>query len=432
VRLRLVDTFGQVVDLLGSSAERPADATAALTSRLVTAPGVPGLVALTPRYAAPSRVLLRFVDAPGGPQPPPDLAETDESVRPVCGYLLPDHLDGALEVFDAAGAALGTMRPAPDGTGRAVWERPPGQSTSAGELPSATIADPTLAGLADGLVRWGEHDAVPNAGEGALAALLRLIDSTLWSTDPFGHAGVDHMSLLVGHPIVVLRAMLRLDVNDPLGPQDILSTPVPVRLGALAQWQDGLLGFYVGDDLTQVHPTGTGAAALARPVGPGQGYLGPAGQLAAFHQSFAADLQPGQNPATPVTHPYVAADATIGIWPGQAVPLTLLVVPHAVVHATSGLLPRKEIGVRRQWVADALARIAPSFRFGPVLVDPRAIRMPVPTDLAGTWSWSHRADVASWTDQPVVNAAGSALLSTDVVEAEEGWLILHPKPEASS
>jgi hypothetical protein len=350
----------------------------------------------------------------------------------VCGYLLPDHLDGALEVFDAAGAALGTMRPAPDGTGRAVWERPPGQSTSAGELPSATIADPTLAGLADGLVRWGEHDAVPNAGEGALAALLRLIDSTLWSTDPFGHAGDEHMSLLVGHPIVVLRAMLRLDVNDPLGPQDILSTPVPVRLGALAQWQDGLLGFYVGDDLTQVHPTGTGAAALARPVGPGQGYLGPAGQLAAFHQSFAADLQPGQNPATPVTHPYVAADATIGIWPGQAVPLTLLVVPHAVVHATSGLLPRKEIGVRRQWVADALARIAPSFRFGPVLVDPRAIRMPVPTDLAGTWSWSHRADVASWTDQPVVNAAGSALLSTDVVEAEEGWLILHPKPEASS
>lgn len=432
VRLRLVDTFGQVVDLLGSSAARPADATAALTSRLVTAPGVPGLVALTPRYAAPARVLLRFVDATPGPQPPPDLAQIDESARPVCGYLLPDHLDGALEVFDAAGAALGTLLPAPDGTGRAVWERPPGQSTGAGELPSATIADPALAAIADGLVRWGGHDAVPNAGEGALAALLRLIDSAMWSTDPFGHVGDEHMSLLAGHPIVVLRAMLRLDVNDPLGPQDIVSTPVPVRLGALAQWQDGLLGFYVGDDLTQVHPSGIGAAALARPIGPGQGYLGPAAGLAAYHQSFAADLQPGQTPATPVTHPYVAADATIGVWPGQAVPLTLLVVPHAVVHATSGLLPRKEIGVRRQWVADALARIAPSFRFGPVLVDPRVIRMPVATELAGSWSWNHRVDVSSWADQPVVNAAGSALLSTDVTEAEEGWLILHPNPETSS
>ncbi len=181
-----------------------------------------------------------------------------------------------------------------------------------------------------------------------------------------------------------------------------------------------------------MHPSGTGAAALARPVGPGQGYLGAAGQLAAYHQSFAADLQPGRRPATPVTHPYVAADATIGVWPGQAVPLTLLVVPHAVVHATSGLVPRKEIGVRRQWVADGLARIAPSFRFGPVLLDPRSIRMPVATELGGAWSWNHRADVSSWADQPVVNAAGSALLSTDVVEAEGGWLTLHPNPETSS
>jgi hypothetical protein len=350
----------------------------------------------------------------------------------VCGYLLPDHLDGALEVFDATGAALGQLLPAPDGTGRAVWERAPGQATGAGELPSATIADPALAAIADGLVSWGGHDAGPAAGEGALAALLRLIDSTLWSSDPFGHIGDEHMSLLAGHPIVVLRAMLRLDVNDPLGPRDILSTPVPVRLGALAQWQDGLLGFFVGDDLAQIHPSGIGAAALARPVGPGQGYLGPAAQLATYHQSFAADLRPGRVPATPITHPYVAADATVQVWPGQAVPLTLLVVPHAVVHATSGLVPRKDLGVRRQWVADGLARIAPSFRFGPVLVDPHAIRMPVSTELAGTWSWNHRAGFSQWADQPVVNATGSALLSTNVAEAEEGWLILHPKSETST
>jgi hypothetical protein len=435
VRMRLVDTFGQVVDLLGSSTANPADATAALSSRLVTT-GVPGLVGLAPRYAAQGRVLLRFVDAitqpsPAGSPPPPDLAQIDETARPVCGYLLPDHLDGALEVFDATGAALGQLLPAPDDTGRAVWERAPGQATGAGEPPSAVITDPTLAAIADGLVNWGQHDT-QNTGEGALAALLRLIDSTLWSTDPFGHAGDEHVSLLTGHPIVVLRAMLRLDVNDPLGPRDIVTTPVPVRLGALAQWQDGLLGFYVGDDLAQVHPSGTGAAALARPVGPGQGYLSSAAQLAAYHQSFAADLQPGQDPATPVTHPYVATDATVQLWPGQAVPVTLLVVPHAVVHATSGLLPRKELGVRRQWVADALAQIAPNFRFGPVLVDPRTIRMPISTELAGTWSWSHRTDVSQWADQPVVNAASTALITADPVEAEEGWLILHPKPETSS
>ena len=427
-RLRLVDTFGQVVDLLGSGPDRPADP--ALTSRPVAVPDRPGLMALPPRFAAPARLLLRFVDAHPGAHPPP-LEETDESARPVCGYLLPDHLDGALELFDADGAALGQLLPALDGSGRAVWEQAPGLPTAAGDLPSATITDPSLGAIADGLVRWGDHDADPAVTEGALAGLLRLVDSTLWSTDPFGHAGDEHTALLVGHPIVVLRATLRLDVDDPLDPDDVVTTPVPVRLGALAQWQDGLLAFYAGDDATRVHPAGPGAAALARPVGPGQGYLGPATQVGAFHQAFAADLQPGGTPASPVTHPYVADDATILVWPGQEVALTVLVVPHAVVHATSGLLPRKELGVRRQWVADGLARLAPTFRFGPVLVDPASIRMPVAADLSGNWTWNHRTDVARWLDQPVTNATHDALLSADVAVAEEGWLTLHPTQEAS-
>jgi len=429
VRMRLVDTFGQVVDLLGSGPGHPADAEAALTSRPVTIPDRPGLMALTPRFPSPSRLLLRFVDAVPGPHPPA-LEDTDESARPVCGYLLPDHLDGALELFDADGAALGQLLPALDGSGRATWERAPGLPTAAGELPSADIPDPSLGAVADGLVRWGDHDGDPARAddEGALAALLRLIDSTLWNTDPFGHAGDEHAALLTGHPIVVLRAMLRLDVDDPLGPADLPTTPVPVRIGALAQWQDGVLAFFAGDDHAHVRPAGPAAATLARPVGPGLGYLGPATQVAAYHAQFAADLAPGQTPRTPVTHPYLLDDPVVPVWPGQAVPLTLLVVPHAVAHATSGLLPRKDLGVRRQWVADGLARIAPTFRFGPVLVDPGAIRMPVAADLAGTWTWNHRRDVASWEDDPVVNATGDALMTTRVAGAEEGWLTLHPAP----
>jgi hypothetical protein len=99
-----------------------------------------------------------------------------------------------------------------------------------------------------------------------------------------------------------------------------------------------------------------------------------------------------------------------------------------VVHATAGLLPRKDVGMRRQWVAGGLARLAPGFRFGPVLVDPRSIRMPVAADLAGTWTWNHRRDVALWTDDPVVHATGDALMTAPVAVAEEGWLTLHPLP----
>jgi hypothetical protein len=91
-------------------------------------------------------------------------------------------------------------------------------------------------------------------------------------------------------------------------------------------------------------------------------------------------------------------------------------------------LPRKEIGVRREWIAPGLARLAPTFRFGPVLVDPMSITMPVPQDLGGSWSWSHRRDADAWQDDPIAKATTAATLTPDVPVAQEGWLRWSPLP----
>jgi hypothetical protein len=112
--------------------------------------------------------------------------------------------------------------------------------------------------------------------------------------------------------------------------------------------------------------------------------------------------------------------------------LTLLVEPHAVVHATSGLCPRKDIGVRREWLAAGLARIAPTFRFGPVLVDPKQIRMPVASELHGTWSWAHRVDPSHWEEPKVVSETPDASVGVDPAAAQEGWLRLTPSRAAGS
>ena len=58
----------------------------------------------------------------------------------------------------------------------------------------------------------------------------------------------------------------------------------------------------------------------------------------------------------------------------QQVSLTLLVEPHTTVHATMGLLPRKEIGVRREWVAAGLAALAATLPLGPGARQPEADR----------------------------------------------------------
>ena len=430
IRLRLVDGFGQIVDLLGSGPGQPADATAATKARTLTIPGRADVVALPPRFTAPARLLLRFVDADGGPPPGAPLEEVGDAARPLCGFLLPDHLDGALEVFDAKGDAVGSLRPAYEGDGRIVWEDAPGKPSRAGQQPSGMVANARLGAIADALVAWGVDDARAVRDEGALAALLRLIDSTLWSVDPFGHVGDEHLSLLVGHPVAVMRAVLRLDVDDPLLPDDMLTSPVSVRLGALTHWQDGLLGFFVGEDSAIVHATAPAAVQLAREVGPGRGYLGPVQSVPGFHADFAADLAIDASPGSPIDHPFVSTEPTVAVWPGHPVDLTLLLVPHAVVHATTGLLPRKDLGVRREWLTDPLARIAPSFRFGPVFVDPATIRMPVATELAGSWTWNHRRQASEWINEPVVNATQDALVASAAAVAEEGWLTMHALQES--
>jgi hypothetical protein len=422
VRLRLVDGFGQFIDLCGSDASHQAQGY--LVSQALSVPGQAGVLGLPPRFTAPTRAWFRFMSAgvPG--------QEADYQTSPVCAFLMPNHLDGSLEFFNADGSPAGSLQPATDGT--VSWQDAPGLATPAGQDPADVLTNSYAVQLVQGLIGWGIADAA-QAREPAWSALLRTIDSTLWTVDPFGHAGDEHLSLLLGHPICVIRALVRLDVADPVITPDGTVSAVPVRLGDLTQWQDGLLGYFVNDDYTALHVADAAAPGMARPFGPQQGFLQQINLVPGFYDTFADDLAGGAaTGATPVTHPYIDTSGVLLIRPNQTINLTLLVEPLAAVHATLGLVPRKEIGFRREWVQAGLAAIAPTFRFGPVLLDPQHIRMPLATDLNGTWVWDYRSDAATWTEDPTTNATDDALLPADPPTAIEGWLKLKPPPPSGS
>ncbi|MGH9057142.1 MAG: hypothetical protein ACRDYY_14965 [Acidimicrobiales bacterium] len=411
-RLRLVDCFGQTLDLAGSSDGANADPTKILLGDVIVDPATPGVGMLPPRFTAPGRLWFRWADATSG--------STDGTINPLCGFVVPNHLDGDVELFDPAGAALGTVLP--DDTSGIAFEDPPGKPPTVGQSLTAAIRDEHLRGLVQGLIDWGRADRSENR-EGALSALMRSIDSTRWSVDPFGQTGEEHLSLLIGHPVAVMRASLKVEVQDPAAPPENAWTAVPVRLGALTHWKDGLYGFFVNDDYGTLH-VAEEAALMARDVGPLRGFLGPIAQVPAAAAALTEGLTtPYQNP---VSHPYVDPGFLIWIRPGQQISLTLLVEPQTSVHATTGLLPRKDIGVRREWVAPGLAAIAPTFRFGPVLVDPKQVALPLAKDLAGTWTWDHRSDVVQWADDSVVDAGKPSGLSSTPAIASEGWLRLTP------
>ena len=228
-----------------------------------------------------------------------------------------------------------------------------------------------------------------------------------------------------------MRALLRLDVIDPIVTPDTTVTAVPIRLGALTQWQDGLLGYFVNDDYTVLHVADAAAAGMARPVGPQQGFLQQINLAPGFFDAFANDLSAAPTGAmvgsTPVKHPYVDTSGVLWIRPNQTINLTLLVEPLTSVHATTGLTPRKDIGMRREWVQSGLSAIAPTFQFGPVLVDPQHIRMPLAIDLNGTWVWDDRSAASAWAENSVTNATHDAILPVDPPTAFEGWLRLTPQ-----
>ena len=145
---------------------------------------------------------------------------------------------------------------------------------------------------------------------------------------------------------------------------------------------------------------------------------------------YSQDLNSENPDIIPLTYPFLYFDPTIELRPNQEVTLTLLMNPLAAVHASSGVLPQKEIKMTRNHFDSALSKIAPTFKIGPVLVDPGSIRMPLPNQGNIAWSWGFKENYSSWLDEDVEDADQSAKLRKGRLKAWEGWLKLDPIEES--
>ncbi|MEU7576636.1 hypothetical protein AB0B50_03405 [Streptomyces sp. NPDC041068] len=424
-QLRIVDAYGRTVDLLDPA-----------TPLAYVGAGLRGpardILALPPRVNQPATLSFRLVDAADdGREAAVD--QQDGAVSPVAGWLLADHADGAVEFFAPGGRALGQL--AHDAlSGAVVWEGPPGDRAPWGAPASAAFAgEPRLRhllGLAEGLIdRDGRERAagVPRS-DTPLDALLRIVDTTATTVGAGGSTGSEHTAQLVGKPIAVVRARLVLDIepeddHPALSPAEraqraaawawLAGRPFPVRLGALTRLDDGLLAYFVDDDYGLIRPVHAEVARLATPSG--------------RHRGDFAALGRRSTAARPVRTPSVADASALSLLPGRALRLTLLMDPAAKVHATSGVLPRKSVDLLRDWFAEDLARLVPSVRVGPVLVDPGTIRMPLMPAPDGDRLWTRRTAPLSWRDDPVVAASQQALLPEVSARAQEGCLRLAPE-----
>lgn len=439
-RARLLDVFGRMLEVPLAKVATPTRST--LAAR-------PGALAVTPRLLRPSRWQFRLVDAatPVGSQGAEariDQIEPSLQVNPVAGFVMPDHLDESLEVFGVDGSVIGELLHEAV-SGGVMWEIAPGREgpadagphygLSAAQQPLGAFAAGILA--ADAAARQGAPLDPDGKQESALSALLRAIDTTLWTIDTFAALGSEHVAGLVGRPVAVVRAQLRLELKQPDdvdlsdaqrakewadAEAEAARYAFPVRIGELTRSDDGVLGFFVDDDYSRFRLVDKAIAGSAPDAGRSRGHLGLYGAVSGMPETL------------PIDHPYIAGtdDAdTLMLHIGQTVTLTIFMHPAGKASLTSGVLPRKAVALARDWVGPGLAAIAPSLRTGPVLVETDLdtegqVRLPKVSVFGKDQNFLWRDTPATWRTDAILAATQTALLPDTPAELREGWIRVAP------
>ncbi|GLW11364.1 hypothetical protein Misp01_64920 [Microtetraspora sp. NBRC 13810] len=410
-QLFLYDKFGRVLDVVNPDPEGGGlhdyrnfplvidDALATETSLL---PSIASVAQLPPRPLQPARLDFDLLDGMTGSR----VVGTDAELNPVGGWVLPNHLDHSLLLYDPTGRLLGTYRLLVTQDGRlGQWEPPPDGGVTTLDQVAA------LAPVVAGLIR--SPRLAPEAG---FTAFLDVIDSTLWTSDPLGTRADQNLSVLIGRPLALVPAQLRLRLDGaPIfdtGWAATLSPPPPsftgdefaVRLGDQLARDDGLIGYFGTDSQGGYRYDSFNSVAT------------PDGQ-----QDYVTQIGPLGPCATPSAANYLQLTF------GDPAPtrVLLLMDPRAGVHAITGITPAAEISVPSGHVEKALARIEALFRFGPVVTTryPQSIAFPRPSEKQGGWSWLLPAPGnAPWTSYPLTPALPNAQFPDAPTTLQDGLL----------
>ena len=397
-----MDAFGQTLKLpVAQLLLCPAHS--CVTSR------TPNAITLRPRFAQPAR--LRFQWASGS-------ADAKTPGGPVCGWILPNHLEKSLSIYAANGAPLGALQKKL-GTSEKFdfdWVDVPGAQNGGAGLQGQDL-DQHLAKIIDNIhlrhfCTWASHLS-PGMG-GFLSTLLSDAMASADQRVPEEDPGV---SVLVGRPLALVRASLQFDMaglpahrpelraNSGDTIPDLIEThgfehvKWPLRLGDISARNDGLIGLF---QCSASHGAGVVTSG-------------------AFYPAW------GQDPAGRRNRDFARQDFMVdGVQPLE---VTMLMDPQARVHVTTGALPRTFIELPPETMTGAKRVREVFFQTAPVLGFSATPAMPRPSDDYGEWSWAYRPDVTQWQLDPnLIEAAERGGFADAWPTIAEGWLKLAIAP----
>ena len=410
LKLRIVDTFGE---------KRPVEIdnlylADSFTTTYRQTPE-PGIVYFQPRLAQGARLLFRWLSA--------DTSEFDEmnvhpATSPICGWLLTNHLQKGFFLYDQQGRPLGSLTLKGDESGVA-WQSAPGDDGTIDQSVADALqhANPHLRDLATKLV------TLPVA---FFKAFYQAVDTAATSVIPSPSSG-GGMAALIGRPVALAQASLRLELQGIAAHDLSLATRVPgdsfhdtddglgqvqfpAILGDIDRVTDGLVGYFTQD--------GTGAYDLgtfyseAAPIDGGPSVVAPAVDTILL---TPASTPEGQLPS---------------VTDGERKVLVLL-DPRAAVHVTSGILPTQTLSIPASQYADALVGLEMAFLATPLLTPAAGLAMPLPREAGYNWSWveeERSGGSATWSVTPGIAApTANAVWQYTPQTVTEGWMRLNPE-----
>jgi hypothetical protein len=412
--LQIVDSYGQTFSV--STPNTPQGFIPLIGQGLLpnNAPqGFPGgMVQLPPRIIQSSRLNIRILanDKSGG-----DII-TSPNKNPVCGWLLPNHLDGGIAVYDEAGIALGEMLPL---SSKYNWRPRPGLT---GIDPLTKKPEDIKQPVLRRVVR-----TFASQSNSVFSKVMKVIDETLWMVDPLGGRRDQMLSVLIGRPLAVVQAELNLELlGNPKYNQlwnymaikgtdgsltwhkekgEICDVPFKVRLGSLDLRHDGLIGYFIesGADIYSTFYTvhdGNKAAPKSNSF---------------IKQVFKPDGKGGG---------VYNGDISL-LYNGQPVRITMLIDPRGELHAYTGILPVTSAALPANLIEDFIRELKVTFQTGPIIADPGTLRMPQPAEDNGVWSWIQATTTkAGWTKENIVDADDKPRMPDEKLQLREGWLQL--------
>ncbi|MDX2361884.1 MAG: hypothetical protein QNK23_13830 [Crocinitomicaceae bacterium] len=373
---------------------------------------IPDVIYAPARISQSSRLLFRWLSATG---PLYQEMNAHPVTTPICGWIMPNHLDGSMFFYNQLGHALGTMF-LNGNQSEIMWQSAPGDNETVNQTVEEIFAyqNENLKGFAT---------ALRNGTPEYFKAVWKSIDTMHNFVNPENFAQNVNLEVLVGRPVAITQAIIRLEVNgmttrneswDAIKEEKydsdngLTQVDFPVVLGNVDKINDGLIGYFLPDNGTYDYTT--------------------------FYTEGATGKNSGVVKPTPTTIQLTPSAKVTTMEPPQesdgSITVVMLVDPRAEIHATLGILPTKSIDIPSDLYVDVLSTLESTYQVSPLLDGTSGLKLPLPKEEGYSWSWIEEQMVQSqiqWSvDSDIGPAMQDGIYDYSPQNIVEGWLRLNP------